>query len=135
MIEWQFGVGAAWDKTIKTHSCLKLVIGTVVPTLPETEVSESRSGVGGADDRATFADVALSDGKIIRKTTEAGVVTRETPSFSAKTGRMPHKLRRSALVSHTADTGSLSGWHLTRRQRPSVPKTSLAMESVEGLRY
>jgi hypothetical protein len=87
MIEWQFGVGAAWDKTIKTHSCLKLVIGTVVPTLPETEVSESRSGVG------------------------------------------------SALVSHTADTGSLSGWHLTRRQRPSVPKTSLAMESVEGLRY
>ena len=131
-----FGVrGGGQAKTIKTYSCLKLVFRAVIPTLPETEVSESRSGVGGADDRATFADVALSDGKTIRKTTEAGVVTRETPSFREKTGRMPHKLRRSALVSHTADTGSLSGWHLTRRHHPSVPKTKLAMESVEGLRY
>jgi hypothetical protein len=131
-----FGVrGGGQAKTIKTHSSFKHVIGAVVPTLPETEVSENRSRVGGADDRATFADAVPSDGKILQRAAEAGVVPRKTLRFQTKNGGVPNELQRRTLVSHTAETGSLGRWHLTRSGPPSVPKTRLAMESVEGLRY
>ena len=134
-ITWLFGVGAARQaKIIKTDACVRLVIGAVVPTLPETEVSENRGRVGSADDRATFADAVPSDGKIIQRAAVAGVVTRKTPWFQKKTGGVPNELQRRTLVSHTAETGSLRRWHLTRSGPPSVPKTKLAMESIEGLR-
>ena len=111
-------------------------MGAVVPTLPETEVSVNWTRVGGADDHATVANAVLSDGRIIRRVAEAGVVNGKTPqNLVQKLGRMANELQRRSLVPHTVDTGSLIRWHLTRRVPPSVPKTRLTMESIEGLRY
>ena len=91
--------------------------------------------MGSADDRATFADAVPSDGKILQRAAEAGLVPWKTPRSRKENGGVPNELQRRTLVSHTAETGSLGRWHLTRSGPPSVPKIKLAMESVEGLRY